>query len=104
MDATGGWAAGASDVLRASRSDHPPVNVQFHTPGLDQRYKNRRAEMWFAMAEWVKAGGWLPNMPELIAELSTPTYTYVGGKFQIEPKDQVKRGSGGRRTWPMRWR
>jgi hypothetical protein len=94
MDATGGWAAGASDVLRAMDFAHPPVNVQFHTPGLDQRYKNRRAEMWFAMAEWVKAGGWLPNVPEIIAELSQPTYTYVAGKFQIEMKDQVKQRIG----------
>lgn len=53
LDATGGWAAGASDVLRASGS--APVNVQFHASGLDQRYKNRRAEMWFTMAEWVQA-------------------------------------------------
>lgn len=94
MDATGGWAAGACDVLKALDSDHAPVNVQFHTPGFDQRYKNRRAEMWFEMAEWVKAGGWLPNLPELIGELSTPTYTYVGGKFQLEPKEQVKERLG----------
>ena len=94
MDATGGWAAGARDVLLAGDSNHPPVSVQFHTQGLDQRYKNRRAEMWFAMAEWVKAGGALPNIPDLIAELSTPTYTFVGGKFQLEPKDQVKERLG----------
>lgn len=94
MDATGGWAAGASDVLRASDSLYPPVNVQFHAPGLDQRYKNRRAEMWFTMAEWVKAGGWLPQLPELIAELSSPTYTFVNGKFQLEPKEQVKQRLG----------
>lgn len=90
MDATGGWAAGASDVLRAGDRDHPPVNVQFHAPGLDPRYKNRRAEMWFAMTEWIKAGGWLPNLPELIAELSSPTYTFVNGKFQLEKKEQIK--------------
>lgn len=88
MDATGGWAAGASDVLRAS--GHPPVNVQFHKPGLDLRYKNRRAELYFTGAEWVKAGGWLPNVPELIGEASAATYTFVNGQFQMEPKDQIK--------------
>jgi phage terminase large subunit len=90
MDATGGWAAGASDVLRAGDPAHAPLNVQFHTPSQDKRYKNRRAEMWFLMAEWVKAGGWLPNIPELVGELVTPTYTYVNGKFQLEAKEQVK--------------
>lgn len=92
MDATGGWAAGASDVLQAS--GEPAVNVQFHTPGMDERYRNRRAEMWFKMAEWVRSGGCLPNMPDLIAELSTPTYTFVGGKFQLEAKEQVKERLG----------
>jgi phage terminase large subunit len=92
VDATGGWAAGAADVLKAS--GQAPVNVQFHAKGLDERYKNRRAEMWFQMAEWVKSGGWLPNVQELIAELSTPTYTFVGGKFQLEPKEQVKQRLG----------
>lgn len=94
MDATGGWAAGARDVLVASDRQYVPVSVQFHTPGLDTRYKNRRAEMWFQMAEWVKAGGWLPNVPELVSELAAPTYTYVGGKFQMELKEQVKQRIG----------
>ena len=46
------------------------------------------------MAEWVKAGGCLPNLPELTAELSAPTYTFVNGKFQMESKDQVKERIG----------
>lgn len=92
FDATGGWAAGARDVLVAS--GQAPVSIQFHLPSANPRYKNRRAEMWFAMAEWVKSGGWLPNVPELIAELVTPTYSFVNGKFQIEEKDQVKKRLG----------
>jgi phage terminase large subunit len=93
MDATGGWAAGARDVLVSAGQS--PVSVQFHAPSGDQKYQNRRAEMWFRMAEWVKAGGWLPNIPELVAELTTPTYTYgVAGKFLIEPKDKVKERLG----------
>jgi hypothetical protein len=92
MDATGGWAAGASDVLQASGS--PAVNVQFHKPGFDKRYKNRRAELYFAGTEWVKAGGWLPHEPELIAEATAATYTFVNGQFQIEPKEQIKERLG----------
>ena len=92
MDATGGWAAGARDVLVAS--GQAPVSVQFHLAGLSDRYRNRRAEMWFALAEWIKAGGALPNIPDLIAELSVPTYTFVNGKFQIEAKEQIKERLG----------
>jgi hypothetical protein len=93
VDATGGWAAGASDVLKAS-GDSQVVNVQFHGTAGNPKYRNRRAEMWFSLAEWVKGGGWLPNLPELVGELTTPTYTFVGGKLQIEPKEQVKERLG----------
>lgn len=88
MDATGGWAAGARDVLKAGGQE--PVSVQFHRPGIDLRYKNRRSELHFAGAEWVKQQGWLPNIPEIIAEASSATYTFVNGQFMIEPKDQIK--------------
>jgi cyclopropane-fatty-acyl-phospholipid synthase len=36
------------------------------------------------MAEWVRAGGALPRVPELIAELTIPTYSYSKGKFVME--------------------
>lgn len=92
MDATGGWAAGARDVLKAS--GYEPVSIQFHAKGLDARYKNRRAELWFTMAEAIKAGACLPNIPDLIAELTTPTYSWVGGAFMLEAKEQVKERLG----------
>lgn len=93
FDATGGWAAGAVDYMRAN--GHGPINVQFAAPAIDPRYWNRRAEIWFAMAEWVKGGGVLPRGLDLIvAELTTPTYTFVKGKFQLEEKDQVKKRLG----------
>lgn len=88
FDATGGWAAGAVDVMRSS--GYSPLDVQFHAPAIDRRYANRRAELWFAMAEFVKTGGMLPNLPELIGELTVPTYSFVNGRLQLEPKDQVK--------------
>lgn len=42
------------------------------------------------MAEWIRSGGSLPNVPELIGELTPPTYTFVNGRFQLEDKDHVK--------------
>ncbi len=42
------------------------------------------------MAEWIRRGGCLPNVPELIGELTTPTYTFVHGRFQLEDKNQIK--------------
>jgi hypothetical protein len=87
-DATGGWSAGACDVLRASGIG--VIDVQFAAPAMDPRYKNRRAEIWFAMADWIKRGAALPPVPELVGELTAPTFVFNGGKFQLEDKDQVK--------------
>jgi hypothetical protein len=28
--------------------------------------------MWMKMADWIKAGGCLPNIPELVAETDQP--------------------------------
>lgn len=95
MDATGGWGAGTRDVLVTAGV--PVVEVQFAAPSTDNRYANRRAEIWFAMAQWVKKGGALPPVPEMVAELTTPTYTFSGvgeGKFLVEPKALVKKRLG----------
>ena len=92
FDATGGWAAGAVDVLRTGGTS--PIDVQFHAPATDPRYANRRAEMWMLMAEWIKKGSALPPIPELVAELAEPTFSYVNGRFLLEPKDQIKRRLG----------
>lgn len=88
FDDTGGWAKGAVDILRSV--GHTLIPVQFHGKPMDPRYLNMRAEMWFGMAEWIKRGGCLPNVPELKRELTAPTYTFVNGKFQLEPKDMIK--------------
>lgn len=92
VDDTGHWGHGVIDNLVAA--GFTPHGIQFHAPALDPRYKNRRVEMWLEMAEWVKRGGCLPNIPELVAELATPTYTFVNGKFVLEDKDLVKKRLG----------
>lgn len=89
MDVTGGWAAGARDVMLTAGL--PVIELEFGGKPRDARYKNMRAELWFRMAEWVKKGGGLPNLPELVPELTEPTYTFTpDGKFLVEPKDMVK--------------
>lgn len=92
LDDTVGWAHGAIDVMRAA--GHSPVAVAFDKPSPNPRYYNMRAEMWMEMADWIKRGGALPPNPELVAELTGPTYFFNGGKFQIEAKDQVKKRLG----------
>lgn len=92
FDDTVGWAHGAVDVMRAA--GHSPYAIRFDKPANDDRYFNMRAEMWIKMADWVKMGGSLPNVPGLVSELTGPTYFFTSGKFQIESKDQIKKRLG----------
>lgn len=93
IDATGGWAAGARDVMVTNCCG--PIEVQFASPQTtNPSYLNRRAEIWFEMAKWVQGGGALPPMPEIVGELTTPTYTFKNGKVLVEPKDLVKKRLG----------
>jgi hypothetical protein len=88
VDDTGHWGHGVIDNLLTAGLNCIPVI--YSDPALDPRYRNRRAEMWMTGAEWVKNGGALPSIPELVGELTTPTYTFLNGKFLLEEKDQVK--------------
>jgi len=92
IDDTGGFGSGVIDSL--IQAGHGPIPVNFASKAIDPRYRNKRAEMWFLMAEWVKRGGCLPKMPELAAELTAPTYTFMNGKFTLEPKAQIKERLG----------
>lgn len=92
VDDTGHWGHGVIDnMLTAGRQC---LGILFSDKALDPRYFNRRAEMHFALAEWVKNGGMLPKLPELVGELTTPTYSFSQGKVLLEPKELVKKRLG----------
>lgn len=92
VDDTGGWGAGVIDcLLQANRT---PIPVNFSGKATDPRYFNKRAEMHFRKAEWVKRGGALPPLPELKREMTAATYEFQGGKFRIEDKAQIKERLG----------
>lgn len=93
VDDTGHWGHGVIDNLRAA--GHAPFGIQFHGPANEPQYANKRAEMWLEMAAWIKRGGCLPPIPELVAELTVPEYTFTtSGKFLLQDKDIIKEKLG----------
>jgi hypothetical protein len=89
IDGTGGWAASWVDAL--SLLHRVPIQVQFAGKPNDPKYFNKRAEIWFEMCQAIRDGLlYLPPLPEIVAELTTPQYTFKGDKLLIEDKDQVK--------------
>jgi len=92
IDNTGGFGASWIDNLRRLGKD--PIGVHFSQESLDPQYANKRAEMAFKLVEWIKAGGALPDIPELTKALAQITYTFKGEKLIIEPKQDLKERLG----------
>lgn len=88
VDETGGYGAGVVDAMRAINED--VIGVQFGGRPNDYRYFNKRSEMYFELANWVKAGGKLPDDRELREELCATTFVYQGDKFRIVEKEIIK--------------
>jgi phage terminase large subunit len=92
VDDTGHWGHGVIDNLVAA--GFPVIPLYYHGKALDPRYRNRRAEFWIEGANGIKRGAALPPIPELVPELTEPTYTFINGVFVLEAKEQVKERLG----------
>ena len=92
VDATGGYGVGVVDALRQVGRD--PIEVYFSGKSNDPRYFNKRSEMYFEMAKWIKAGGSLPDDKDLAEELCAATYSFQGDKFRLDDKDDIKKTIG----------
>jgi hypothetical protein len=92
VDDTGHWGHGVIDGLHDG--GYPVFPVIYSDRSADPRYENVRAQIHFAAAEWVKNGGMLPEVPELVAEATTPTYSFKNGRMIVEPKEFVKKRLG----------
>lgn len=92
IDGTGGWGSGVLDAYE--QMQRRAVDCQFSGKASEPKYRNKRAEIWFEMAEWVKRGGALPPMPELVNELTSATYSFYKDQFMIAPKEEMKKKLG----------
>lgn len=92
VDGTGGYGAGVIDRLRSL--GYVVHEVQFAAKATDPRYFNKRSEMAFEMARWVKDGGALPEIPDLEIELCALTYRFQGDRFRLAEKDEIREEIG----------
>lgn len=85
-----GVGGGVYDRLRELGYD--VVGINSALPASNKRYLNRRAQMWWEMAEWVKERGCLPSKAEqLKTDLCAPTWWITpAGKIQVEGKDELE--------------
>lgn len=91
IDNTGGYGGSVIDNLNLGTKNIYVTPVVYNATAQDKtRYANKRAEMYVRMRDWIKAGGCLPNDPKLKQELLAPDIWFLGNKFQLEDKAQIK--------------
>lgn len=92
IDNTGGW--GSSWIDQCQNLNVKTIPVGFADAPHDKRFYNRRAEIYFKGAEWIRNGGMLPNIPSMVQGLSAITYTFKGDRLMLEPKEIIKASLG----------
>jgi len=89
-----GRGEGVIDRLR--QLGYKVVEVAFGgSPLKNERYTNKRTEMWDSIRQWLNDGGALPNMPELKNDLVVPEYSFdAANRMKLEPKEKIKERLG----------
>ncbi len=73
----------------------PVFAIDFGGSALDSRFKDRRSEMYFKMAQWLKQGGCIPDLVQLRTEICAPNYGIAStgklSKMKLESKEDMKK-------------
>lgn len=90
-----GYGGGVIDRLRQlgyRNIVEIPFGSSASRPG---QFANKRAEMWYELAQWIKTQGVLPDLPELKADLCQVCYDYdSAGRLRLESKEKIKERTG----------
>lgn len=86
-----GIGAGVVDRLRENGLPVIGVNVS-ESAAQSEKFFRQRDELWWLAREWFESRvASIPDDDELIEELTTPKYVYLGsGKIAVESKKEVK--------------
>lgn len=88
IDDSGGFGASWIDqLLQLGKS---PIGIHFNKRATNPQYFNKRAEMAFECVNWIKRGGYIPDIRELKEALIKTTYSFKDDKLIIEPKEEIK--------------
>ena len=87
-----GGGVGGGVVDRLKMLGYRVIEVQSGEKARDEeKYLNRRAEMWGEMRDWLMHGC-IPNDEQLIDDLTGPEYAlHLKGQIKLESKDAMKK-------------
>lgn len=96
-----GVGASPFDILRANGFNVVGLNGGEGSDGKDKSgmpFANKRAEWYWSLREDLDPNSGadlaLPPHPETLGDLSAPRWKVVGGRIQIEPKEEIKKRIG----------
>jgi hypothetical protein len=82
-------------ISRLKEMNYKVREVPFASAPSDERFLNKRAEMYHEFHEWLKEGGCIPNDQILIADLTAPIVeTTSAGRIKLEEKKLIKQRLG----------
>jgi hypothetical protein len=89
-----GVGLGVASILRQHEGARDEwltvIEVDAAAKGSDE-FPNLRSQLWFAMADWLRGGGAIPDDKALAAELTAPRYSFdAQGRRVAEKKEQFK--------------
>lgn len=92
----GNTGAGVYDILKDRGYAKTVRGINFGAKAInDDRYYNKRAEMWANANDWLKDNVQLVNDDELLDDLCSVNKMYdAKGRLQLEAKDKVKERIG----------
>jgi phage terminase large subunit len=93
-----GVGSGVVSILRAAAERREIIlrDIRSADPSdMPDEYFNLRSQMAFGVAEWLRAGGAIPDDGMLASDLVTPTYGFdARGRRKVEKKDEIKKRLG----------
>lgn len=86
-----GSGIGAGVVDRLRQLNFSVIDVNGGNQSMNPRFLNKRAEMWWALKEWIEAGECeLPNDPKLKEELTCVEYDFTDkGRIRLDRKADI---------------
>ena len=89
IDATGGYGGSVCTQLKDMGYANA-IGVEAAGKAYDPKFYNKRAETAWKACQWIREGGILPPVPEMVRGLSTMTYSFKGDRLIIEDKQRIK--------------
>lgn len=92
------WGSATTEALQKVKAPYWGIEFSRHSDLRDKSgmlgFANLRAECYWRLREWLDPEGTvqlaLPDDPELLADITAPTWKTQAGKILIESKDDIK--------------